>query len=476
MHPRLDSSMLGLQSDMYQTIAAAALQEIRDPSKQLSPNMLQFQQPQNMTSRSTLLPSQIIQQGQPQLQQPFLQTIPENKIQSHVQSNYLQQCQPISDQRQQIQQVEQKQLHQQAQQQKHLSDHQQVPNVVSALSNLTSSPQSQMQAISFSQPQNYSDANNNSLSAPTATTLHNILMPFSQEAPSNLLNMPRSTPMAVSNPWSSKRVAVESVLSSIPQCFMPQMEQQLEATQPNMSQHSATQLAPFPGRECSVDQDGSTDTQNNLLFGVNIDPSSLLMQSSMLGLRSVDNGNDANSMPYSACNYLGSTGNDFPLNQALTSSNCLDESGFLQSTGNVDQVNPQRGTFVKVSKPGTFGRSLDITKFSSYNELRSELGRLFGLEGQLEDPLRSGWQLVFVDRENDVLLVGDDPWQEFVNSVSCIKILSPQEVQQMGKQDTDLLNSAHIKRLPGNNCEGYVSRPDTRSLSNGMTPVGSLEY
>ncbi|KAJ8477136.1 hypothetical protein OPV22_020863 [Ensete ventricosum] len=115
-----------------------------------------------------------------------------------------------------------------------------------------------------------------------------------------------------------------------------------------------------------------------------------------------------------------------------------DGSGFLRYPENVDQVNPQSGTFVKVYRSGSFGRSLDISRFSSYHELRSELGRLFGLEGQLEDPQRSGWQLVFVDRENDVLLVGDDPWQEFVNNVSCIKILSPQEVQQMGQQELDL--------------------------------------
>lgn len=67
---------------------------------------------------------------------------------------------------------------------------------------------------------------------------------------------------------------------------------------------------------------------------------------------------------------------------------------------------------MQVYKSGSFGRSLDITKFNSYDELRIELGRLFGIEGQLEaDPLRSGWQLVFIDRENDILLVGDDPWQ-----------------------------------------------------------------
>ncbi|RWW73485.1 hypothetical protein BHE74_00018664 [Ensete ventricosum] len=127
------------------------------------------------------------------------------------------------------------------------------------------------------------------------------------------------------------------------------------------------------------------------------------------------------------------------------------------------------------TKPGSFGRSLDITKFSSYHELRSELGRLFGLEGQLEDPLRSGWQLVFVDRESDILLVGDDPWQEFVNSVWCIKILSPQEVQQMGKQRVDFLNSTCIKRLPNNNsCDDYiVNRQDSRNLSTG---IASVEY
>lgn len=52
-----------------------------------------------------------------------------------------------------------------------------------------------------------------------------------------------------------------------------------------------------------------------------------------------------------------------------------------------------------------------MSKFSSYDELRGELGRMFGLEGLLENSERSGWQLVFIDRENDVLLLGDEPWQ-----------------------------------------------------------------
>ncbi|OAY59043.1 auxin response factor 19 [Manihot esculenta] len=88
-------------------------------------------------------------------------------------------------------------------------------------------------------------------------------------------------------------------------------------------------------------------------------------------------------------------------------------------------------TYTKVYKRGAVGRSIDITRYSGYAELKQDLARRFGIEGQLEDGQRIGWKLVYVDHENDVLLVGDDPWEEFVNCVRCIKILSPQEVQQM---------------------------------------------
>ncbi|PHT48366.1 Auxin response factor 19 [Capsicum baccatum] len=92
---------------------------------------------------------------------------------------------------------------------------------------------------------------------------------------------------------------------------------------------------------------------------------------------------------------------------------------------------PRLRTFTKVYKRGAVGRSIDIARYSGYEELKLDLARRFGIEGQLEDRQRIGWKLVYVDHENDVLLVGDDPWEEFVSCVRCIKILSPQEVQQM---------------------------------------------
>lgn len=66
---------------------------------------------------------------------------------------------------------------------------------------------------------------------------------------------------------------------------------------------------------------------------------------------------------------------------------------------------------LKVYKRGAVGRSIDISHYSDYDELKQDLARRFGIEGQLEDRQRIGWKLVYVDHENDVLLVGDDPWE-----------------------------------------------------------------
>lgn len=66
---------------------------------------------------------------------------------------------------------------------------------------------------------------------------------------------------------------------------------------------------------------------------------------------------------------------------------------------------------VKVMKRGAVGRSIDITRYSGYQELKQDVARIFGIEGQLEDCQRIGWQIVYVDHENDVLLVDYDPWE-----------------------------------------------------------------
>lgn len=140
---------------------------------------------------------------------------------------------------------------------------------------------------------------------------------------------------------------------------------------------------------------------------------------------------------------------DLPDNSGGTSSSNVDfdESSLLQNSS-WQQVAPPMRTYTKVQKTGSVGRSIDVTGFKNYDELCSAIECMFGLEGLLNDR-GSGWKLVYVDYENDVLLVGDDPWEEFVGCVRCIRILSPSEVQQMSEEGMQLLNSTALQGFDG---------------------------
>ncbi|CAI9295673.1 unnamed protein product [Lactuca saligna] len=70
-------------------------------------------------------------------------------------------------------------------------------------------------------------------------------------------------------------------------------------------------------------------------------------------------------------------------------------------------------TYTRVYKRGAIGRSIDITSYLGYDELKQDLARRFGIEGQLDGQQRIGWKLMYVDHENDILLVGNDPWDGF---------------------------------------------------------------
>ncbi|KAG4181848.1 hypothetical protein ERO13_A09G007800v2 [Gossypium hirsutum] len=480
MQPRLDTSSIpGVQPDLYQAMVTAALQDMRtvDSSKIGSQSLLQCQQNQSTsTGLPALVQRQMLQQSQ--TQNGFLPSFQENQTASQVQLLQQLQCPNLySDQRQ-------KQQQQQSQETQQLPPvPQQISNVIPAFPSVSANQaQSSLPAVdSQCQQSTFSDHLGNSVATSDVSSMQSILGSLSQMGASHLLNLNGSNPILSSSTFLSKPAAIEPRLSSgMANSVLPQVEQ-LGTAQSNASEPNNL-LPPFPGREYSA-YHNATDPQNNLLFGVSIDSSSLMLHHGMTNPKSIRNENDSMSLPYAASNFTSASGTDFPLNSDMTTSSCVDESGYLQSSENVDQVNPPTGTFVKVHKSGSFGRSLDISKFGSYDELRCELARLFGLEGQLEDPQRSGWQLVFVDRENDILLLGDDPWQEFVNNVWYIKILSPLEVQQMGKgqnpatsipnQRLNTTTTATTTSSNGNHCDDYMSRQDSRS---SVASMGSLEY
>jgi hypothetical protein len=65
---------------------------------------------------------------------------------------------------------------------------------------------------------------------------------------------------------------------------------------------------------------------------------------------------------------------------------------------------------LKVHKQGSLvGRAIDLSRLNGYSDLLNELERLFSMEGLLRNP-EEGWRILYTDSENDVMVVGDDPW------------------------------------------------------------------
>ncbi|KAF8046979.1 hypothetical protein N665_3283s0002 [Sinapis alba] len=182
-----------------------------------------------------------------------------------------------------------------------------------------------------------------------------------------------------------------------------------------------------------------SDSRNSLLGGANVDngfvPDTLLsrgydsqkdLQNMLSNYGGVTN-DIGTEMSTSA---IGTQSFGIPNVPAISNDVAVNDAGVLG--GGLWPTQTQRmRTYTKVQKRGSVGRSIDVNRYRGYDELRHDLARMFGIEGQLEDPQTSDWKLVYVDHENDILLVGDDPWEEFVNCVQSIKILSSAEVQQM---------------------------------------------
>jgi hypothetical protein len=63
-----------------------------------------------------------------------------------------------------------------------------------------------------------------------------------------------------------------------------------------------------------------------------------------------------------------------------------------------------------------------------------------------------------------------------VNNVWYIKILSPLEVQQMGKEGLSPAASVPCQKLSNSNSDGHMNTQGFRNSSNGIASMGSLDY
>jgi len=115
----------------------------------------------------------------------------------------------------------------------------------------------------------------------------------------------------------------------------------------------------------------------------------------------------------------------------------------------------------KVHKQGVaLGRSVDLSKLSDYEELTAELDRMFEFGGELMSTNRD-WQIVYTDDEGDMMLVGDDPWEEFCSIVRKIFIYTKEEVQKMNSK-----SSTPRKEEGSAGAEGANEKPHLAMSSN----------
>ncbi|XP_047164117.1 auxin response factor 1-like [Vigna umbellata] len=76
------------------------------------------------------------------------------------------------------------------------------------------------------------------------------------------------------------------------------------------------------------------------------------------------------------------------------------------------------------------GRAVDLTRFCGYEDLLMKLEEMFDIKAELCGSIKK-WQVVYTDDEDDMMMVGDDPWDEFCSVVRKIFIYTAEEVKKL---------------------------------------------
>ncbi|XP_030498838.2 auxin response factor 1 isoform X2 [Cannabis sativa] len=108
------------------------------------------------------------------------------------------------------------------------------------------------------------------------------------------------------------------------------------------------------------------------------------------------------------------------------------------------------------------GRAVDLTRFDRYEDLLKKLEEMFDIQGELCGSTKK-WQVVYTDDEDDMMMVGDDPWHEFCSMVRKIFIYTTEEVKMLSPK-MKLPVSKDVK--PGKEFELAVN-PDEQSSIGG---------
>ncbi|KAK2987006.1 hypothetical protein RJ640_024904, partial [Escallonia rubra] len=117
----------------------------------------------------------------------------------------------------------------------------------------------------------------------------------------------------------------------------------------------------------------------------------------------------------------------------IPSVSCDPEKSCMRSPH--ESHNKQIRSCTKVHMQGiAVGRAVDLARFNGYEDLLRKLEVMFEIDGELCGSTKK-WQVVYTDNEDDMMMVGDDPWQyvysEFCSMVRKIIIYTTEEAKKL---------------------------------------------
>lgn len=88
------------------------------------------------------------------------------------------------------------------------------------------------------------------------------------------------------------------------------------------------------------------------------------------------------------------------------------------------------GLYVKVSMDGApYLRKVDLRTYGGYGELRAALDALFGCFSSCSSPDNGQFAVAYEDKDGDLMLAGDVPWDMFISSCKRLRIMRSSEAR-----------------------------------------------
>ncbi|KAL0736951.1 hypothetical protein Bca4012_013161 [Brassica carinata] len=127
------------------------------------------------------------------------------------------------------------------------------------------------------------------------------------------------------------------------------------------------------------------------------------------------------------------------VNQSNIPSDSGDPEKFSPRSPQESQIRQIRSC-TKVHMQGSaVGRAVDLTRSQCYKDLFKKLEEMFDIKEELLESTKK-WQVVYTDDEDDIMMVGDDPWNEFCGMVRKIFIYTPEEVKKLSPKNKLTVN------------------------------------